>query len=144
VDRGDWLLLFLSREALGVDGPEGLDPIRIQKGLFLLSRRGPARNLYPFRPYNWGPFSADIYSDLERLEESGLISGDRMPGRSWRLYRCTAAGDAQAIEVASHLRRVELDWLGQTRRFVTERSFDGLLRDIYHEYPEYAQKSLMR
>jgi DNA-binding PadR family transcriptional regulator len=144
VDRREWLLLFISRNALGIEGPDGLDPIRIQKGLFLLSKRGPARNLYSFRPYNWGPFSAEIYSDLDTLEKSGLISGDRVPGRSWRLFRCTAAGDAQAAEAADRLGRADIEWLGQTRRFVTERLFDSLLRDIYREYPEYAQRSLLR
>jgi DNA-binding PadR family transcriptional regulator len=144
MERQDWLLLFLSRDASGTVGPEGLDPIRIQKGMFLLSKRGPARNLYTFRPYNWGPFSSEIYADLEGLEAAGLARGERVPGRSWRLYRTTPAGHLRAESAAMGLRGEEVEWLGRLREFVTERSFDRLLRDIYSEYPEYARRSLLR
>lgn len=53
-DRSDWLLLLLDRAALEASGPDELDPVRIQKGMFLLSERGSARGLYNFRAYDWG------------------------------------------------------------------------------------------
>src|ERR1700689_4427203 len=65
VKRRDWLLLFAAYEG----APDGLDPIRFQKGLFLFARRArvPARSNYTFKPYDYGPMSTAIYNDLDRL-----------------------------------------------------------------------------
>jgi uncharacterized protein len=140
----EWLLLFLSADALGVDGPEELDPIRIQKGMFLLSERGPARHTYSFRPYNWGPFSSAIYSDLESLESSGLVESHPLPGRTWKVYQTTTAGEDRAARLAKELDADDVNWLGRTRQYVTGRSFVRLLRDIYANYPQYKRRSLLR
>ncbi len=51
--RRDWLLLYAAYEG----APDGLDPIRFQKGLFLFAQRAqvPARSKYTFKPYDYGP-----------------------------------------------------------------------------------------
>lgn len=140
----EWLLLLLSTEPLSADGPEELDPIRIQKAMFLLSQRGPARGLYAFRPYNWGPFSRAVYDDLDSLQEQGLLEARSVPGRSWRMFRTTAAGDERAAQIARRLEPQHIEWLARTREFVTQRSFVRLLHDIYREYPQYSGRSLLR
>lgn len=140
----EWLLLLLARDALSAPGPNELDPVRIQKALFLLSMRGPARGLYSFRPYNWGPFSSAIYADLDRLEAEGLVQGRAVPGYTWRLYRPTEAGARRAQEFAETLDPSYRQWLAEARHFVTSRSFTRLLRDIYTQYPEYSVNSLLR
>lgn len=142
--RRDWTLLFLSRTALGSTGPEVIDPIRIQKGLFLLSKRGPARDLYAFRPHYWGPFSSEVYHDLARLETEGLVESRPVPGQTWQIYRSTPRGEQRAAELAGLLEDRDTEWLAEDRDFVTSRSFVSLLRDIYAAYPEYADKSLLR
>lgn len=144
VSREDWLLLFLSPSALGLeDAPITLDPIRIQKGLFLLSMRGPERGLYSFQPYNWGPFSAQVYGDLDALRLMRLVAAEEVPGRSWRRYRTTEEGDTQARRVAETIGLAATQWLAQTRQFVTSRPFVRLLEDIYAMYPNYASKSML-
>jgi uncharacterized protein len=142
--RSDWLLLFLSGKALGTPEPHPLDPIRLQKGMFLVAKRGPARDAYSFRPYNWGPFSPQIYSDLDSLEAAGLVEGRSVPGQTWRLFRTTARGDERAEEVAASLAKSDVEWLAQARSFVTTRSFGRLLEEIYDLYPEYSVNSLLR
>src|SRR3954451_22612738 len=112
--RADWLLLFLSPEALGLDD-EPLDPIRIQKGLFLLSIRGPERGLYSFRPYNWGPFSPDIYADLRWLEAQHLITNQTPPGQTWSVYRSTVRGTSRARQIAAAIGPDHVRWLAQAR-----------------------------
>ena len=139
--RSDWLLLLLTKSVLGVDGPEGLDPVRIQKGMFLTSMRGPAKNLYTFRPYNWGPFSPAVYGDLDRLVDEGLVLREDVAGRNWQRYSPSPAGVEVAGEFAKSLGDVSLKWMGSCRRFLTERSFTQLLRDVYAAYPEYATAS---
>ncbi len=140
----DWLLLFLSRGPLGAAGPAELDPIRIQKGLFLLSMRGPARDVYSFRPHYWGPFSSEIYRDLSLLEAQGLVQTEYPVGQTWALYRTTSQGEARAAELAGRLDHRFVDWLADDRGFVTKHSFVQLLKEIYAAYPEYAEKSLLQ
>ncbi len=139
--RSDWLLLLLTKSALGVDGPEGLDPVRIQKGMFLTSMRGPAKGLYAFRPYNWGPFSPAVYGDLDRLVDEGLVLREDVAGRDWQRYSPSPAGVEAAREFAESQKPVSVQWMGSCRRFLTERSFTQLLRDVYAAYPEYATAS---
>jgi uncharacterized protein YwgA len=141
LNRPDWLLLLLDRDALGAEGPEGLDPVRIQKGMFLLSKRGPARGLYDFRAYDWGPFSSDIYTDLAMLARRGYLSEERVLGRTWSTYRVTAQGHERAVTVAANAGAGSSTWLRQAREFLTSRSFAQLLREIYELYPDYAVNS---
>jgi hypothetical protein len=143
-DRRDWLLLFLSPGVLGSGGADAVDPIRIQKGMFLLSQRGPARDLYGFEPYNWGPFSPEIYRDLEQLRREHLVERQPVPGGTWSRWRATPEGENEARRVAERLAPDDVTWLASARSFVTSRSFKRLLRDIYAEYPEYATQSRLR
>lgn len=139
--RSDWLLLLLDKDALGAQGPQELDPVRIQKGMFLLSERGPARGLYGFRAYDWGPFSSAIYADLDTLTRHGYLSEERVLGRSWSTYKITIRGHEQAAAMASQLDGQAIAWLRQAREFLTTRSFAQLLREIYDLYPDYAVNS---
>lgn len=139
--RTDWLLLLLDREALGASGPDALDPVRMQKGMFLLSERGPARGLYDFRAYDYGPFSASIYADLASLAQQGYVSEEKVPGRTWSVYRVTGRGHELAVVAAQQAGAAGAAWLKQAREFLTTRSFARLLKDIYAMYPQYAVNS---
>jgi uncharacterized protein YwgA len=141
VDRSDWLLLLLDRDALGATAPDELDPVRIQKGMFLLSRRGPARNLYDFQAYDWGPFSPAIYADLASLARQGYLIEEKVPGRTWSTYRITPRGHERAAALAAQMRAEDVAWLRQAREFLTTRSFAQLLRDVYALYPDMAVNS---
>src|ERR1700704_1632927 len=65
IARSEWLILFTAFEGV----PDGLDPVRLQQGLFLFSRCPgvPPRSKYVFRPGIYGPISDDLYDDLDRL-----------------------------------------------------------------------------
>jgi hypothetical protein len=69
--------------------PYGPDPIRFQKGLFLFARRArvPERSKYAFKPYDYGPMSAGIYADLDRLVGEGLLERMPVPGKRWSRYK---------------------------------------------------------
>lgn len=139
--RSDWLLLLLARGPLGADGPEGLDPVRIQKGMFLLSKLGPSRDVYEFRPHHWGPFSRDIYSDLGALASRGLVSKEPVPGQSWSRWEVTAKGEEEAERFKEGLSPEAAAWMRRLRRFLTTRSFNRLLEDVYERFPEFAVRS---
>jgi uncharacterized protein YwgA len=141
LDRSDWLLLLLDRTALGAQGPNELDPVRIQKGMFLLAKRGPARDLYDFQAYDWGPFSSTIYADLASLTQRGYLNETRTPGRTWSTYQVTARGHERAVAAAAQVGDENVGWLRQAREFLTTRSFAQLLQDVYALYPDYAVNS---
>lgn len=136
----DWLLLVFD----GTEQP--LDRVRIQKSMFLFSERSkaPDDEKYSFRPYYYGPFSFDLYPDLDRLVGDGLLREEPDPRSSSPRYSLTSAG-RQAV---AHLResapadRVAL--LRALRDWVTARSFGVLLDDLYRMYPAYAVNSVFR
>lgn len=134
-------LLLASDRFRREDEPEPLDRIRMQKGVFLLSQRGRAewQRLYPYSPYDWGPYSRSLAADLDALVAKGLMEYERIPGRRYGRYRTTAEGE-KAID-QSDIDEKALRFVAKVRLFVTERSFTRLLRDVYAAFPEYAARS---
>lgn len=142
ISRSDWLLLFLDAKG----GTYEADQVRIMKGLFLLSRSTlhPASELYIFGPYDYGPFDAGVYQDLQSMRLLGFIESHAVPGSSRRLYELTEKGRQRV-----HGLQPSLDWallrpIEDAKRYVTTRSFDQLLQDLYADYPAYAQNSIAR
>ncbi|HEU4658564.1 MAG TPA: hypothetical protein VFR97_13635 [Capillimicrobium sp.] len=144
----DWLLLLIGLDA-GPGGP-ALDPVRVQKGMFLLAREGglPPKERYWFVAYNYGPMSPRIYRDLDALERRGLV--ERRPaedGLRWRPVAITADGAARVAELvagAEDRERRIIAWLAATKRRMAGLTFAELLTDIYARYPAYAARSVFR
>jgi uncharacterized protein YwgA len=143
--RRDWLLLFV-----GLDpGPDGLEPVRLQKGLFLLAREGglPAAERYWLVPYNYGPMSPRVYRDVDALVRAGLVEQVPVPGYRWGRIRPTAAGRERVHalrESATAGERRRLRRLDQIHATVTSLSFAALLEMVYARYPQYASASVFR
>lgn len=137
----DRLLVFLRRT--DPQAPEALDPIRIQKGMFYLSREPttPPAEKYDFVPYYYGPCSFKIYSDIDQLISKGLVAAVPVPGQSWRKYRLTEAGIKQADTLVAGAPEVA-ESSAMARSRVTSHTFRSLLREVYEQYPEYAAKSV--
>jgi hypothetical protein len=123
-----------------------MDRVRVQKALFLFAQRSkaPDEQKYKFVPYRFGPFSWDIYPDLDRLVLAGLLTQEAVSWMSSPVYTLTRRGRTKADELAAEAppRRYEL--LMDLRQFVTERSFSELLNDIYDLYPSFAKESVFR
>jgi len=73
MERADWALVVIDAAK-----PKSLEPVHLQKILFLLDKNLKPKHLkvdrfYRFRPYDYGPFCSDIYGDVEALAESGLV-----------------------------------------------------------------------
>lgn len=137
------LLLFIA-----LDGaPRGLDPIRLQKGMFLfaMDEESDPEEIYRFIPYNYGPMSAQIYRDLELLTEQGLVEAKPVQGQSWARYMATEDGliaardmlcQEQSESAARRLYAIKTD--------VSSHSYKEVLEDVYDRFPEYAAKSVFR
>ena len=117
----------------------GLDPIRIQKGLFLFGREtaAPAAEGYDFVPYNWGPFSRAIYGDLQALQAAGLVERLPVQGRGYDLYRQTGAGAEESGRLRAEARPELLGSLDRLREEIVGDDFRELLRRVYDRYPAF-------
>lgn len=139
----DRLLLFIA-----LDGaPRGLDPIRLQKGMFLFAMEDESNpeEVYEFVPYHYGPMSAQIYRDLEHLVESGLIEATPVKGQSWARYTASEDGLIAARDLlgqepsqaaARRLYEIKVD--------VASHTYQQVLEDVYDRFPDFASKSVFR
>lgn len=120
-----------------------LDRIRMQKAIFLLVQRGSPdwAKLYDYQPYNWGPYSSQLASDIGKLQYEGLLEVEEAPGSRYGRYRTTSTGDAQARKVWADLSGPEQAFIKSVRAYVTQKSFTQLLREVYAAYPEFATQS---
>src|SRR5918997_4851797 len=119
----DWLLLLVALDA----PPGGLEPVRVQKALFLLAREGglPRAERYWFVPYNYGPMSPRIYRDVDALVRRGLLERVPVPGYSWGRVRATEQGRERARRLAAAATEREqsaLRALARIRALVTSLS----------------------
>ncbi|GAA1562461.1 hypothetical protein GCM10009789_14560 [Kribbella sancticallisti] len=123
--------------------PFPLDRVRMQKAVFLLVQRGSDgwRHLYDYTPYNWGPYSRDLTVDVDDLASKHLMATEVVQGSQYGRYVTTPAGDHAASASWVHLSLVEQQFLKQVRSYVTSRSFNDLLREVYAAYPQFATES---
>lgn len=139
----DWLLLLLALQ----DADFPLDPVRMQKGMFLLSREAELDpdESYRFVAYDYGPFATEIYEDIEALVAEDLVTGEHVPGYTWRRYSTTPAGVARAHELVAELspeQQEALRYLHSAKRDVLKLGFQELLRYVYSRYPEFRERSV--
>ncbi len=134
MEKQDWLVL-----AIG----ESIQPIQLQKTLFKFAKESgvPVTELYEFVPYNWGPCSFQIYEDLSVLRTNGLVEV-KSSGRGWNLYSLTKQGRAKEGTLRKQASSALVKVLDEVRNWVTSRSFEKLLKDVYKDYPQYTTQSL--
>jgi len=147
---------------------------RLVKLLFLAQREAGVEKLLPanekyygYRPYKIGPFSADVYEDVELLESVGLIRGT--PGRAemaeeieeWRarfaddltpepssaerdvnrVFQLTEEGRACAQSILDSMPNENRAALEALRKRCDHLSLRNLLVYVYTRYPEMTQAS---
>ncbi|MEX0750512.1 MAG: hypothetical protein WD359_06850 [Dehalococcoidia bacterium] len=137
----DWLKLVL----FPTDGePTALDPIRIQKALFYISRSDqiPSTEKYTFVPYNYGPYSKAIYDDLDELVANQLAVPVQNTSRRWSQYQLTPAGTEHVRQLMPEIPGEWVVLAAETRHLVTSLTFKALLRRVYAEYPDFAENSI--
>jgi hypothetical protein len=122
-----------------------MTPAQIQKAMFLMSVEaqqlvGPG--FYDFIPYNYGPFDAGVYHDLDGMADNGLVTSTHFPGRSWKLYAVTPAGLAEAARSKREANEQGVSYLEKVVDWVSSMSFPQLVRAIYAKYPQYKANSV--
>jgi hypothetical protein len=138
--KRDWLMVALSESPTSE-----LSPVQIQKAMFLFKEGAQqhfaADQFYSFVPYHFGPFSPEIYYDLEALELQGLVQIDRSDNGKRRGYIITPQGRGTAEQIKAENRRAS-GYVGNVTRWVKGKSFTALLRYIYRRWPQYRENSI--
>ncbi|MEU4364383.1 hypothetical protein [Promicromonospora sp. NPDC023987] len=138
------LALLVASDELGTGkGPFPLDRVRMQKAIFLLTQRGPRawKTLYQYEPYNWGPYSGALASDLNRLVQDDLLAVRDVPQNRYGSYQATGLAAGRTRTARAECTPEELAFIKSVRDYVTSKSFANLLKEVYAEYPEFATKS---
>jgi hypothetical protein len=141
VQRSDWALL-----AIAAAEGRPLTPVQLQKVLFILGREKHRRvgpGYYAFHPYNYGPFSSEIYADAEALDGMGLVDvehGD--PARSWSTYTATADGLARAQELRKKAPADAVRYLEALVAWARKLTFQQLVSSVYERYPDQRVNSI--
>jgi uncharacterized protein len=136
-------LLLASPRLADPSETQPLDRIRMQKAVFLVNRNGPKtwRTLYEFEPYNWGPFCRPLQDDLRQLVAEGRMELRKTHLQQYPSYVTSGLGTDEANGIFDEIEPAPLSFLRDVRKFVTTRSFNQLLRDVYGAFPEFAAKS---
>lgn len=83
--------------ALGSGVHEEISPVQLQKMMFLIDRNVSKRlggPFFDFKPYDYGPFDANVYSEFSVLAMNEL--GDSVGHGRDRRYRLNDEGRARA------------------------------------------------
>jgi uncharacterized protein YwgA len=120
-------------------------PVQIQKLLFIVDKKA-SRYLsgphFSFVPHYYGPFDRQIYSDLENLEEQGLVDVVSDRSVSWKKYRLTRFGQIEADKVLEEIDPAVRQFLESASAFVRKLSFAQLVSAVYKAYPEMKVNSV--
>lgn len=120
----DWTLLAIA-------ATHGLNPVQLQRTLYLLGQRFPklaAGGFYEFRVVGSGDYCEQIYRDAEALSEKGLVTIGVSERDGGRQYRVTPAGAERARVLAKHVRSPILSELRRVAAWAHTRSVDQLGR----------------
>lgn len=100
-------------------------------------------NVFSFRGYNYGPFTEEIYDCLEFLQNLDLVELNEEKNKKEVIltqkgleFFNTKVKDVIPNELFRMLEKVVEEY--------GALSYDELIRRVYTEHPEYAEKSLIR
>jgi len=89
---------------------------------------------FNFQPYDYGPFDAAVYRELEVLQRKGLVNIANYGSR--RTYELTAAGQRAGEGVLGTMPGELSNYIAQVATWVRRLSFAQLVGSIYQQYPE--------
>ena len=113
----------------------------VMKYAFLLQMEGSSRRrLYNFVPYHYGPFAQEVYSDLENLQQQGLVIIEEDDEKT-RINLTAPDKVEQALQELPEDLRQDIAAIVET---YGNLDHEGLLKVVYERYPAYAKKSRRR
>lgn len=123
-------------------------PTQIQKALFLISENAPYifedGVRYNFAPYNYGPFDASVYKDLEALSSQKRVAIAQSAVGHWKEYSATPAGIAEGKAILSGMKHTHAEYVSSVAAWVRSLTFEQLVKSIYDKYPEMRVNSIFK
>lgn len=151
IDRRTDVVFLLFRYAGTINGVT-----KLQKLLFLVEQETEFFNEYEdvvsfnFAPYKMGPFSENVYTEIQFLREMGAIETEPMESKFGAEYDASLSNKRFSItpkgmKIATELEVIlEPKYRYELSELIAEyNSMDlgKLLEYVYKEYPEFADKS---
>lgn len=135
----------------------GQEPIegrtRLQKMVFLMQQKINERALaplnghdYEFVPYDYGPFSKELYDDLDTLIAEEFVEDaeeEFAPGKlRYEYYIDSDGNDFVEDQQTSKDAQVIIDLAREIKTEYNDVRLSDLIDDVYSKYPEYAENSI--
>ena len=142
------LLLLYARGSSGkINEPIG-GITRLQKELFLVQKTLHDEGIkykYPFRPYRMGPFSRDLYRDIEWMKSENVIQEERLHFKDKGIYRIFKLTSKGCKEVSNLMKKPTifriLRVVEQVKRQYNSMKLLDLVEFTHQVFPEYVQKT---
>lgn len=142
------LLLLYAPGSLGqINEPIG-GITRLQKELFLVQKMLQDEGIkykYPFRPYRMGPFSRDLYKDIEWLKSEDVIEEKRVYFKNKGIYRIFKLTPKGRKEVSDLIKKPTtsrmLKVVEQIKRRYNSMNLLDLVEFTHQVFPEYVQEA---
>lgn len=127
---------------------------RLQKMVFLMQKElekrdqsGAVELEYDFIPYDYGPFSKELYDDLDTMIDQEFVDDTEEPLRSGKVKYIYEIEDNGEELVDSEAEKWEdIDAIMQLAQEIKQEYNDMLLSElieyVYSEYPDYAERSV--
>lgn len=121
-----------------------LTPVQLQKSVFLLQEMTDVTEIFEFSAYDYGPFCSGVYRTAEQLQSNGLAEIRQPLERGFRLYEATESGRQEGKSVLSSLPKNLADYIAQLVSWVSNLSFQDLVKAVYKQFPAYKQNSIFK
>lgn len=121
---------------------------RLQKELFLAQKALKDEGVkykYAFRPYNLGPFSKDLYRDIEWLKVENVIDEKQVYSPVAGIYRTFALTEKGCEEVSNLLRSNDFlrifTTINKVKKEYNEMNLLQLVEFTHEVFPDYIKKT---
>lgn len=139
------LLPLAILDACDNEAVEGIT--RMQKLVFLAQREvdDVEKDTYKFEAYDYGPFSKDLYGDLDALVENGFVDSyeeETPDGNEKQIYEITEKGERLLEMYREALdEEIPIDSLSELKKRYNRMPLLQMIKRVYDTYPEMAVNS---
>jgi len=126
---------------------------RITKTLFLFEKEIKSKlgieidedSLPEFFAYDYGPYSADLFDNLNFFRQAGFINFENEDDAENTKYKLTDKGiNWVEKNLLNEIDTVSLELLTKFKKKMSELSLNDILNYVYNKYPKYAKKSKIK
>ena len=97
---------------------------------------------FKFEPYDYGPFDKQVYLELNKLRDDGLVEIFEANRYGTRIYRLTNEGRLIGEEARCKLPEAVHKYICQVVKLIRSLSFAELVSTIYKACPEMKVNSV--